>query len=80
LKEFADYFMDHRPVSASMSALVRDAIALLVGGHGSLDYIAGNLYESQFIKRTFRKKAMKPQLVADLISYIMPKLLGEENS
>jgi hypothetical protein len=23
---------------------------------------------------------MKPQLVADLISYIMPKLLGEENS
>jgi hypothetical protein len=50
----------------------------LVGGHGSLD--DGNLYESQFIKRTFGKKAMKPQLVADLISYIMPKLLGEENS
>jgi hypothetical protein len=72
--------MDHRPVSASMHALVRDAIALLVGGQGSLHDIAGNLYESQFIKRTFGKKAMKPQLVADLISYIMPKLLGEENS
>ena len=80
MKAFADYLTDHRPASAFRYALVRDAIALLVGGQGSLDDIVGNLYESQFIRRTFGKTEMKPKLLELLSSYVMPKLFGEENS
>lgn len=71
---------DRRPLSATIYALVRYAVALLEGGQGSLNDIVEKLYESQFIKRTYGSKtAMKPKLVVALSSYIMPKLLVEDN-
>ncbi|EFX78577.1 hypothetical protein DAPPUDRAFT_245814 [Daphnia pulex] len=71
---------DRRPLSATICALFRDAVALLEGGQGSLNDIVEKLYESQFIKRTYGSKtAMKPKLVVALSSYIMPKLLVEDN-
>ncbi|XP_032782065.2 uncharacterized protein LOC116920117 [Daphnia magna] len=80
LKAYEDYMTDRRPVSATMYALVRDAIALLDGGQGSLHDILEKLYASQFIKRTFGGKTpMKPKLVIALSSYILPKLVSEDN-
>ena len=76
MKAFADYLTDHRPASASMYALVRDAIALLVGGQGSLDDIVGNLYESQFMRRTFGKTEMKPKLLVTLPNLTFNELSG----